>query len=159
MKLSAIVKSVFGLIAATALVAPASAIPVPATWSDSDLLNQYVGHGGSFNYIHSLGGYSPGLSTVSSWDLTLNLRDDANGFNIEPEIAVVNLFGGGAGPEGLGGDIFGNFNINIGSAGNGALTLILSNTGQMFVNVSSLADGKRSTDSRPGLLVNPQDPA
>lgn len=71
-------RSLISLVALAGLAGTAQAAFVPATWTDSKDLNQYVGYGQMFEYSHNiaLDGFTPGTDIVDSFLLSIGLYDD-----------------------------------------------------------------------------------
>lgn len=91
-------KLFLGALAALSLSATANAAYVPATWSDPYDVGTgvYIGQNDSYQYTHdiTLDGFNPGTDLVTSFLLSVSLKDDASDPWLSPvEIAIVDLPG------------------------------------------------------------------
>ncbi len=138
----------FRKLAATAtalagLMVMSAANAVPVTWTDVMSPQTYVGQGGSTTYTHSIvPEFTPGLDSVTSFDLAIDLYDDS-WFGIpdlKPETASIKLAGTFTGASSS--SIWTLFTylpdyITTGSVAASALAQ-LNEFGQLTVTVSSL---------------------
>ena len=91
---------------------------IPATWIDNLNVGSGVtiGSGQSYTYTHNVNdnGFRPLTDWITGFHLSINLADDANDRRWEPELAYVDLPGGGdrvVGNFGLSGEEFGGWSV------------------------------------------------
>jgi opacity protein-like surface antigen len=134
-------KRLFALmLLAVGFASSAHADLIPATWTDSAALGangRYIGNGQSYTYSHDItdNGYRPLTDILSSFRVSINLRDDdTNWFRDGIELAFVDLPGvtGDAlvSNFGLAGEEFGGWSI--------AGLLQLNTLGTLTVTISSV---------------------
>jgi hypothetical protein len=134
-------KRLFALmLLAVGFASSAHADLIPASWSDAAPLGangRYIGNGGSYTYSHDItdNGYRPLNDVLTSFRLSINLRDDdSNWFRDGIELAFVDLPGVGGDALvsnfGLAGEEYGGWSI--------AGLLQLNTLGTLTVTISSV---------------------